>query len=45
MKVELTIKAGWSETKVVVEGTRYQVEKIIEAIKEAFKDELHTEIR
>ena len=45
MKVELTIKAGWAETSVILIGDKWHIEKIIEAINQIFKDELHTEIK
>ena len=38
MKVELTIKCGWAETKVVLDGYIPMVEKLREAIKQVAKE-------
>jgi len=45
MKVELTIKQCGAETDIILRGNKSHIEKIVEAIKEAFKDELHAEIK
>lgn len=45
MKVELTIKAGWNETIVKIEGATIEVERVVEAIKSAFRSDLYTEIK
>jgi len=45
MKIALTIKEGWAETKVILDGDKGHVEKVVEAIKQAFKTEPYTEIK
>lgn len=38
MKVELKIKCGWKDTKVIIEGYEPIVERLKEAVKKAAKD-------
>ncbi len=45
MKVELTIRQVWTDTNVILEGDKHHIEKIVEVIKEAFKNDTSVRIR
>lgn len=38
MKVEFVIKTGWDETKVSIDGYKFDVEKVVEAIKKTYSE-------
>ena len=44
MNVELTIKEGWMETTIAMVGDKGHIEKIIEAIENAFKNDSFVKI-
>ena len=45
MKVELEVTQAWASTEVIIEGYKIHVEKIVQAIKDAFKDDTFAEIK
>lgn len=45
MKVIIRIQQAWANTDVIIDGDKRHVEKVLEAIKGAFKDDYSVEIK